>query len=250
MPIEDRLLSLSDVVTRQLIFLERADVQHQLLAIAFSLFVSWLISKKLWIWLRKTFPQVTEIVLSDARLPRRQYLAALIKYLDFPLISLIILTLSRNLFAAQDWTRGLLGVSIYLMWVFFAYCFFLVSLYAAFPLATVRQYRIRLFAPLFILFVLRTIINLYNNLEQLAQISPFNLFNSPITLRAIFVSIAGLYFWIVIVTLLEDLVLKIFWTGNQLEPGAAQATLLLIRYFLIALGIVLILGYVGVNGTA
>lgn len=38
--------------------------------------------------------------------------------------------------------------------------------------------------------------------------------------------------------------------GNRLDIGSAQAALLLIRYFLIALGVVLIFGYIGFNPTA
>jgi potassium efflux system protein len=251
MSIEESLPTLADVTTKHLIFLERVDVQRQLLAIALSLIVGWLLSRRLWAELRKIFPHATDFVWGDERLPRRQYLAALIKHLDLSLISLITLTLSRNLFTLLDWTRGLLSVAIYLLWAFFLYCFFIVSLYAAFPLAKVRQYRFRLFGPLFLLFVLRTIINLYNNLEQLSQITPFKLFNSPVTLRSIFILLVGLYFWVVIVILLEDILLGLLvGSGTQLEIGAIQASLLLVRYFLVALGIVFILGYVGFNITA
>lgn len=250
MVIEDRLPYLSKVITKQLIFLERANVQHQFLAILLSLLVGWLLSQKLWIWLRKNFPQATEFVWSDERLPPRQYVAALIYDLNFPLISLIVLNLSGYLFITQDWTRGLLIVVRQLMWVYLAYRVFLVSLYAAFPLTTVRKYRLRLFEPLFIIFVFRTIISLYNNLEEVLEVSPFKLFNSPITLRTIFVLSVGLYFWIVIVILLENLLIVFFRSATQTTVGALEANLLLTRYFLVALGIVVILGYVNVNITA
>ncbi len=250
MPIADRLPTLSEVVSKQLLFLGRADVQNQFLAIALSLILGWLLSKWLWRRLRSQFPQSTRFIWGDKKLPPRQYLAVLIQHLDFPLISLIALNLIHTIFFAQTWTRGLLNIAIQMMWVYLIYRLFLVFLYAVFPLATVRQYHVRLFAPLLILFIARTIINLYSNLEQLAQISLFNLFNTPITFRSIFWLIAGLYFWIVVVTLLERLLLNIFRTRNQLELGALEASLLLMRYFLIALGITLILGFVNVNVTA
>lgn len=247
---EEQIPSLSDVLSKQLLLLERDGVRSQLIAIALSLFAGWLLSKWLWRWLQKTFPQTTEFIWDDARLPPRQYLAALIQHLDFPIISLIALNLSRNFFIAQNWIQGLLRVAIQVIWFYLAYRLFLVSLYAAFSLVQVRRYHFRLFAPLFILFVLRTIINLYQNLEQLAQISPFKLFNSPITLGGIFFLTVGLYFWMVTITLLETVILGLFRAKSQLESGTLEASFLLIRYFLMALGIVLILGYIGVDGTA
>lgn len=249
MPVEDHLPSLSAAIARQLLFLARADVHNQLLAIVLCLFVGWLLSQWLWMGLRKTFPQATEVIWTDAKLPPRQYVAALIQNLSFPFLSLIILNSMQLLFTIPGWTRGLLGVAIQLMGVYFVYCLFLVSLYAVFPLAKVRQYRFRLFTPLFFIFVLARILDLYEDLGQIVQISPFKLFNSPITLGDIFLLTAGLYFWIITVTLLEYLFLPFIHTGTPSETGAA-ASLLLIRYFLIALGIVIILGYVGVNGTA
>lgn len=59
-----------------------------------------------------------------------------------------------------------------------------------------------------------------------------------------------MYFWVVIITLLENLLLDFVRSQSQLDLGSTSASLLLARYFLITLGIVLILGYIGVNGTA
>ncbi|WP_203457655.1 mechanosensitive ion channel domain-containing protein [Gloeothece citriformis] len=247
---ENSLPTLSDVITKQILFLNRSDVQRQLLAITFSLVISWFLSKWFWRWLQITFPKATAFSWGDARLPPRQYLAMLIQKLDFPLISLIILNLSQIVFIALDYTKGLLITAIKLIWFYLFYRFFLASLYGTFPIAIVRDYHYRLLAPLGFLFIIGTIINLYNNLEQLSQISPFKLFNTPVTLGNIFFLIAGLYFWIVVVILLEKLILNVLRPRNQIDLGSLEASLLLIRYFLIALGIVVILGYIGVDGTA
>lgn len=250
MPIENQLPILSKFITTRILFLKRSDVQHQLLVITICVLVSWLLSKWFWYWLQKTFPQATTFIWSDARLPPRQYLAMLIQKLDFPLISFIALNLIQIFFTAQDWTRGLLATAIKLMWVYLLYRLFLSSLYAAFPIDIVRQYHYRLLAPLGFLFLLGTIVNLTNNLVQLSEFSPFQLFNTPITLGAIFILIAGLYFWIVTVILVEKLLLNFLCAGSQLDSGALEASLILIRYFLIAFGIVVILGYVRFNVTA
>jgi small-conductance mechanosensitive channel len=247
---DGRLSSLSEIITKQQIFLGRADVQHQFLAIACSLLVARFLSHRLWAWIKNNYPQATTFTWRDERLPPRQYLAALVRYLNFSVISLIILLLNHHLFALQNWTKGLLSFAIEMLWAFFSYCFFLVSLYAVFPLAIVRKYRIRLLSPLFILFVLQSFINFYSSLEQIFQTFLFKLFNTPITFKSLFLLMAGLYFWTVIVILLEDILLNVLRARASWEVGVAEASLLLTRYFLIALGIVIILGYVGVNGTA
>jgi small-conductance mechanosensitive channel len=247
---KQHLPTLSDIIAKQILFFGRSEVLSQWAIIILSLAISWLLSKWLWDWLQKTFPQSTTFVWGDERLPRRQYLALLLQTLDFPLISLILLNFSQLLFRSQNWTRGLLSVALQLMLVYLAYRFLLASLYGAFPLKIVRQYHYRLLAPLFTLFILKTIINVYSSLEQLEQISPFKLFNSAVSFGTIFSLIFGLYFWMTIVILVENLLLLVFQRRTKIELGTLQATLLLIRYFMIALGIVLILGYVGVNGTA
>ncbi|WP_013323778.1 mechanosensitive ion channel family protein [Gloeothece verrucosa] len=247
---QNHLPTLSDVIIKQTLFLKRSDIQHQLLAITLSLVISWLLSKWFWRWLQKTFPQATAFIWNDARLPLGQYLAMLIEELGFPLISLIALNLSQIIFITLNYTRGLLTTAITLMCIYLFYRFFLASLYATFSMAAVREYHYRLLAPLGCIFILGTIVNLYDSVEQLAQISVLTLFNSSITLGNIFILIAGLYFWMTVVIFLEKLVHIFLGNRPQIDSGSLEASLLLIRYFLIALGIVVILGYIGVNGTA
>lgn len=250
MSIQERLLTPEEIITRQGIFYGRADVQNQFLVIALCLMIAWLLSRRLWTYLRVNFPQTTDFSWSEKRLPWRQYLAALIDHLDLPIFSLVLLNLSQIIFMIKDWKDGLLSIAIRLVWVYLIYHFCLVSLYAAFSLKTVKQFHLRLFAPLFILFVLQTILGLSNNLQQISQISLFKLFNSPISLGSIFDMVVGLYFWFVIIILLESLLLDFIRSQPKLDVGAAEASLLLARYFLITMGIVIILGYVGVNPTA
>lgn len=247
---DNTIPSPSEIIARQLLFLARSNVQYQLLIIFLSLGLGWLLSKWFWSWLQNRFPQATTFIWSDEKVTRRQYLAILIQTLDFPIISLILLNFSHLIFFSQDWTRGLITVSINIIWVYLLYRCLLAVLYATFSLKIIRQYHCRLLAPLLFLFILRTIISLYNNIEEIAQVSLFNLFNSPITIRSIFILVLAPYFLVVIVTLIENIILAITNINSQNEQGEIQASLLLGRYFFIVLGFILILGYVGVNGTA
>lgn len=250
MSIEEHLPTFSYVFDRQMVFFGRSDVKVQTFAIALTLTLGWLLSKQLWQWLTKTFPRSTSFVWDDQRLPLRQYGAMLAQKLDFPIISLVLLNLSLALFALLDWTRGILEISIWLIEIYVVYRFFIASLYATFPIAEVRAFHLRLFAPLALLFLWRTIIDLYSDFDQFKNLVLFKLFNSPVSVGSIFALIAGLYFWTVVVILLEDLCLRLLSPVSKVEVGTLQASLLLIRYFLICLGVIVILGYVGFNGTA
>jgi len=136
------------------------------------------------------------------------------------------------------------------MWFYLVYRGLLAGLYAKFSVKTIKYYHLRLLAPLLLLLLLRTIISFYNNIQEIAQVSPFNLFNSPITLRSIFILIIAPYFLVIIVILIESIILSITNLNQQASRGEIEATLLLGRYFFIVLGFILILGYVGVNATA
>jgi len=245
-----RLPTPSEIITRQLLLIGRSDVQCQLIVIFLCIIASWFLSKRFWRWLQKEVPHLVTFDWGDHRLAPRDYLAVLIQTLDFPAIAIILLSLSRAIFRSQDWTRGLLAFAVGLMWCYVGYRFFTITLYSAFPLKVIRKYHARLLAPLFILFILGEILGLYDNLHQLARISIFKIFNSSVTPEAIFWLTIGLYFWITIVFLIEDISLIFFRSKTQLELGRTQATLLLLRYFLVTLGTMFILGYVGVNGTA
>lgn len=242
--------SLSEIIANQLLFLGRRDVQNQLTIIFLSLILAWLLSKWLWYCLKKRFPHVTSLIHSDEKLTLRQYFAILIQFLNFPVISLILLDLNYLIFFSQNWTRGMINLSIKLMWFYLVYRGLLAGLYAKFSVKTIKYYHFRLLAPLLVLFLLRTIIVFYNNIQEIAQVSPFNLFNSPITLGSIFILIVAPYFLVIIVILVESIILSIANLNQQASRGEIEATLLLGRYFFIVLGFILILGYVGVNATA
>ena len=242
--------SLSEIIANQLLFLGRRNVQNQLMIIFLCLILAWLLSKWLWSYLEKRFPHVTTFIHSDKKLTIRQYFAILIEFLNFPVISIILLNLNYLIFFSQNWTRGMISLSIKLLWFYLVYRGLLAGLYAKFSVNKIKYYHFRLLAPLLVLFLLRIMIGFYNNIQEIAKVSPFNLFNSPITLGSIFILIIAPYFLVIVVDLIETIILSIAHLNQQASRGEIEATLLLGRYFFIVLGFILILGYVGVNATA
>ena len=251
---EQKVLNLNylwTVLVKVSIVLQRPAVQIQLLAMAISILLAWLISKGLWIQLKRKFPKLSQFELSELKLSLRQYGAALVRNLLTPTLSLITVSLVRILFERWGWFIGYLNDGINVLWYLWFYRLFLTSLYALFAANSVSRYRQLFLAPLFFLFVTGIILDWFLDLQEVSQVSLINLFGESVTLESVFITVAGLYFWIVGASLLEKLLIKIFLSKKNLQDVRIRQVLsVLLRYFLIGLGIVLIFGYAGVNPTA
>ncbi|MEM8780948.1 MAG: mechanosensitive ion channel domain-containing protein [Cyanobacteria bacterium P01_G01_bin.49] len=233
-----------------IIILQRRAIQGQLLAIAVSIILMWIVSRWLWHHFRQRFPKSSQFCQANTRLYWQQSGSALFYYLLTPFLCLIMVNLLIIIFVRQGWFWGYLKESIKLLWIYGFYRIFLVSLYTLFDRVTVRYYHHRFFAPLFTVFIVTKTLNLFTDLENLSQIPLIKVFGEPITLSAVLVTIGGLYFWIIGCSLLEKLLLYLFSSEIRRNQRATQAISLVLRYFLIGLGIVLIFGYVGVSSTA
>ena len=244
------LTYLSDQILDAANILARPAVQIQLLVIAGSIGFSWLLSMWLWIQFSRRFPQSSQFDVSESRLRGQYHGAALLRYLLTPTLSLLAVNLLRSWLLRQGWLAGFLTDGIYLLWVLGFYRFFLISLYVLFSAKLVSQYRKSLFSPLFWLFVTEFVFNLFADLSGILQVPLIELFGEPVTLKTILVLILGLYFLFVVTSLIEKLFFRLASSGTSQDPGSIQVLSLLLRYFLIGLGIVLIMGYVGVNATA
>ena len=230
--------------------LERPVVQIQLLGIALVLLLAWLAAQGIWVQWQKRISSKRKLTSSTGKFPRREYPAALPRYILTPILSLVGINLLKDGFFYLGWREGLLSSMSEILWLFLLYRGVLLGGYTIFPGATVRKYRWEYFAPLLILSVTAIILDLFTELPQLAQVAPIKLFGTSITLGTIFTTTVGLYFWIVGSLLLEQLLQLFLKVATQLEPEAVKASLLIFRYLLIGLGIVLIFGYVGFNATA
>ncbi|MEA5512145.1 mechanosensitive ion channel domain-containing protein [Crocosphaera sp. UHCC 0190] len=232
------------------IILQRPAVQVQLLAIAISIFITWIVSHWVWSQFSQLFPQLTEFCKKDKRIYWQQYGAAVLYYIFPPLFCLIIVSLLQIIFVQQGWFTGYFQDSIKLLWLYCFYRIFLISLYSSFNRSAVQYYHHHLFAPLFAILIIAKVINLFTDLENLLRVSFVQLFGDSITLESIFVIVGGLYFWVIGCSLLEKLLLYFFPLDIRKNKRTSQAISLILRYFLITLGVVIIFGYVGVSGTA
>lgn len=232
------------------IILKRPVVQVQIVIIIISLLLSWLLARKIWKVFSKKFPKVSQLELSDTRISWHEYGAAIIRFLIGPIMNLIFLQLSIILFQSQNWLSGYIADFSQLIIALIVFRIFIISLYALFPANSVKYYQHRFFAPLFILTVTLIILNWFIDIESLSRVALITLFGQPLTLQPIFVTFTGLYFWIVGLSLFEKVFIKFLTFMRGKEVLINQAISIIVRYFLIGLGMVLIAGYVGISPTA
>ncbi|MGK7875223.1 MAG: mechanosensitive ion channel family protein [Xenococcaceae cyanobacterium] len=233
---------LYDFITKIFIFFERPSVQIQLLAILLVILLAWLLSKGLG-YLIKRWQLPT---------PLQSYWQAglvLFKYLNFPILGLIAIAIAGQLILSQGLLVGLLSKVIKLFWVLLVYRLFIGILYAAFSKSFVRRYHYRLFAPLFILYLIAEILSYLTNLKPLTNVVLTSVFESTITVGSLFEAIVGLYLWIGILWGAQDILYRLIAKQTAAEPGVVEAALTLIRYVLIGFGIVVVLSHLGLNPT-
>lgn len=245
---QPNLTFLVDQITKLLIFLNRSPVQIQLGVILISI----LVSHSLSYWVRKkikeNFPQLAVNLAQETTLAPYWCGLILIPDLVGRGFSLIALNLFNNLFIYQGWISGILAIAINILWVYLFYQIFIVSLSLFIPINRVKQSNFCFFRPIFVLYILREILSLFVDFEKFMQVVVINLFGSAVTIGDILISTVGLYLWIVAISIFEYILWQII-NSTKLDSGGAQASLILIRYFLITLGIVIVIGYLGFDST-
>ncbi len=234
---------LSDFLTKILIFLERPSFQIQLLAILLTILLAWLISKLITYLMeiiqKQKLPTYLEIGV--------QRCCGVIHYLNFPLSSLILITITSHLLRSQGWLIGLVMKVASLFWVLLIYRFFLGILYSFFAKYVIRRYHYRLFAPLFILFLILEILSYLTNLEPLSTIVVTSFFETAVTIGALFRAIVDLYLWIGFLWLTQAILYELITQQTKAEAVVVEVLLTSSRYILITLGIILVLSQLGFN---
>ena len=170
--------------------------------------------------------------------------------LVFPLLALITTNIVVFILQILKQSAGLLQLLGFILFVLLLYRLFLLLLYVGFPQEKVRRFQTRLFGPLFALFVLYQMVQLFANVSTLGTVGLFaNLLENPITLGALFLATVGLYFWIDSISGLNEVIFATATRFTSVNPGRLEASLTLGGYILIMVGIVLSLTLLGVSST-
>ncbi|MDJ0573585.1 MAG: mechanosensitive ion channel [Xenococcaceae cyanobacterium MO_234.B1] len=238
---ESDFAPLYDFLTKILIFFERPSFQIQLLAILLGILLAWLLSKVL-----KSLIQRWELPTYLLETPVQPFLV-IIYYLNFPLLGLIAIAFTSQLLLLQGWLVGLLTKVTTLFWTLLFYRLFIGILYAVFSPSFFRPYHYRLFAPLFILYLITEILSYLTNLEPITNIVLTSFFETAITVGSLFKAIVGLYFWVGVLWATQGLLYRLITQQTKAEPGEVEAILTLSRYILIGLGLIMVLSNLGFN---
>ena len=241
---------LLNAIHKFFIFVERPQVQTQLLAIAGVILFCIILHHFLWYWLKQKFPYLLILWGIDQPIRDQRYGFVLISYLTLPIFNTVGIYLILRFWQSQNYIDGLLKFGLEIAIFHFGYRVFFASLFLLFSPVIIRKYQLSFALPIFIIIICYKVISLAQNIQYLLAENVLSLFGSPISLGGILLSSIGLYLWCVGVGIFQHLLLQLMTIGNRLDIGSAQAALLLIRYFLIALGVVLIFGYIGFNPTA
>lgn len=225
-----------NIVGKLLVFIGRPDIRLQLLIIVIVFAGAQALSRLTWLTIEQRVRQAI------ARLPGRVqpyffFLKQLARAISFPLLGLIFLNIIENILLGQGWLVGLL---IRFRWIFGTLLFFQIIvtfLYTLFDKAEVKKYHYRFIIPLFLFVILLEIISNLADITALADIILVTIFNSPLTLGALFIATLGLYFWTDALRISQDLILHVVTTRTRVEPGSAKASLTLARYILFIAGI-------------
>ncbi len=233
------------------VFLSRPAVQVQLALIAFTVLLAWLISRRGWqrleAWQRDQaeaggHEQTAHVtVKGKIRQFALHYGVEVVHAATFPIMTVFLLQLVRQMLAWRDLTGGLLDKVSWIVWSFLALQICVTMLYALFDWRTIRAYHYHLFIPLLWVVVTLNILDDLTDLRQLSNVVLAEVFNSPITLGAVFVATVGLYFWTDLIHLFQDLIYQLTVRHTDADPGGTKAALTLMRYILVIVGFVLVL---------
>ena len=214
-------------------YLSRLVVQRQLVAIVLALLATGVVTTFLVDWgerryVRWCWHNRRSLLTANAAHERRRTLrysfvrtgAIVLQQLTFPLVAIVFLVAGLFLFNSIGWLSGLLSRSITLLFLFTLYRLCMAGLYIFSPRRTAERYHRRLFGPLMFVFLTLLILDQLLGLNRLGKVVLFSLFDSPITIGALFLATVGLYFWIDATYGFQDVAQRVIVRRSHLHAGS------------------------------
>ena len=209
--------------------LERPSVLGQLVISAIAIASASLISQKLKPWLRKY----------------DHWLAPLIPIT----ISILLLVIAGFFYRALGTKFGLINKAAELAALLWMINYSMILIKHFTQSNRVNFYKRRLVLPVFIAFSAFSLTDLISDRTQVFNADLFRLFGTNITIGDLVLITFGLYWWIILSSLLTEFLQWSFGLGSTENIQSNKGFYILIRYALIGLGSFAIIGYVGINPT-
>jgi len=209
--------------------LERPSVLGQLLISAIAIASAILVNQKLKPWLPKY----------------DHWLAPLIPIT----ISIMLLVIAGFFYRALGTKFGLINKAAELAALLWMINYSMILIKHFTQSNRVNFYKRRLVLPVFIAFSAFSLTDLISDRTQVFNADLFRLFGTNITIGDLILITFGLYWWIILSSLLTEFLQWSFGLGSTGNPQSNKGFYILIRYALIGLGSFVIIGYVGINPT-
>ncbi|MEZ4659631.1 MAG: mechanosensitive ion channel [Caldilineaceae bacterium] len=231
------ILHLQEIVDQLLIFIRRPQVEEQLLTLLAIFALAALLTNLAW---RFTYDGMRRFLSGPTRVrwPWRllRFGLAALKALTFPIVGLILTNRAIDLLTSWGQLTGLLSQMERIFYTIIAFNLLTTLLYSYLDAKQTRRYHYRLLLPLLICITFFQGLNHMIDVRELASIVILRLFDSPISLGALFVATFGLYFWTDMANALHTFVLNLITRHTDAEEGSVQAALTLVHYGLIIAG--------------
>lgn len=237
--------SFKDQVEIILAMLSRPVVQRQILVVLFILIITWLLPEGIRRWHRRRTS--TSEAPETERSSRKQHWLGALYHLLTPVLALVLLNITIELFSQQGYPNGLLQDVTNLIWIWLLYRLILTLLFARFGEA-VLPYRDRIVTPLFIYLVILQIIATVPGSAFVD--ASFNLGVISISLDSLIAALIVLYLFFVTAWVVKQSMMHSLPSRLHAEPGVIESFATLTRYSLLALGFIVFLGMVGLDFTS
>ncbi|RMF01289.1 MAG: hypothetical protein D6768_10935 [Chloroflexi bacterium] len=225
----------SQINTDILVFLGRPSVQLQLAVVIVAVLAAAVLGRAAQNWWRVRYRHQ----IKEAGFGQR-----LIYYLVFHLVSgflaVAFIQLAKVILAGQGARTGLIDSLLRLVVLYLMLKAALAVAVALGDIRGIQKYQTTLIIPLFVVIIGVQFLYIFIRSDQLANVPVFNLFDNTVTLSALFLITAGFYLWVVGIYALGQGIHFLATHYGSADPGSTQATLTLLRYLLIIIG----LGYV------
>lgn len=233
-----------------IILLSRPVVQRQLVAIAFAIFLAWLLDRIIAAWVYPRFASIRHAVVGEKRSGRLFRFLLVGKSLYFPVIGLGLVPIAVSLFERWGYSSGLVQNSTIIFWIILLYRGLIGFLELWVSEQRVQILRQRVLLPLFILLPGAVFLDQFVDLPSVLGMQLFHSFGAEITLGRILLSILWLYVFYVVGWLAVEGLQKVILPRTQANSGVANSITTISRYVIIIAGILVIFGTLGLDLTS
>ncbi|MCB0036679.1 MAG: mechanosensitive ion channel [Anaerolineales bacterium] len=232
------------ILTELIVFLGRPSVQLQLMVVVVALVVAAVCGRIVQRRWRARFQANTAEAGFGFKL-----LYYLFLQLSTGVLVLLLIEGAQLILAASGARTALIDSLVQIVIVFLILKGGLAVAIALGDLGGIQSYHKTLIVPLLLTVVVVQLVAVFFSSERLSNAPVFSLFDNTITLSALFLITAGFYLWLVGVNAVGQGVQYVATEYAGAEAGSTQATLTLLRYILIMVGLVYVLFRLNFNTT-